>query len=323
MPVALPPAIICFAMLAGSTVTYSLGAPHFGEILLPYLKFAAQASVTALIIFLLARAIRLARAGEEQPLAAIIAELRQKLPYLLLPLVIAPLFLAAYTASKIGIAEIVGFRFDRLFADIDRAIFTVDPWRLTHWLFGPASTAVIQFLYTNVWIAVLGYSMAMVALFSSPRKVGVFYTAMFLTWFVGGFAAAYILSSAGPTFAHFIADPEMASRFAPLKQHLLATLDPASPFISGPAYLESGLSGTANAGGGISAMPSMHIGACAIWVLAARGTRWFVPACLLAVAVFIGSVHSGYHYAIDAPVAALIAWLSWQVAERCYPPVDK
>jgi membrane-associated phospholipid phosphatase len=85
--------------------------------------------------------------------------------------------------------------------------------------------------------------------------------------------------------------------------------------MTGPSYLEEGVrSGTAYWGGGVSAMPSMHIAAAILYLLAARRTFWFIPACLFAVIIFVGSIHSGYHYAVDGIVAAAIACACWRAS---------
>ncbi len=71
-------------------------------------------------------------------------------------------------------------------------------------------------------------------------------------------------------------------------------------------------------GGGISAMPSMHLGACSIYVLASRGTRWLFPSVIFWGVIFFGSVHFGYHYAVDGLVAALVALLCWHSVNRLF-----
>jgi hypothetical protein len=68
--------------------------------------------------------------------------------------------------------------------------------------------------------------------------------------------------------------------------------------------------------GGISAMPSMHLGTVSIYVLAARRTRWFVPAMLFWLIIFICSAYFGFHYWIDGIVAAALAAICWAGAER-------
>ena len=67
---------------------------------------------------------------------------------------------------------------------------------------------------------------------------------------------------------------------------------------------------------GISAMPSMHNASAVLFALAFRqvskGLGWFFTA--YAVVILAGSVHLGWHYAIDGYAGVLIAGFSWWLA---------
>ena len=172
------------------------------------------------------------------------------------------------------------------------------------------------YFYAIVWALCLVFTGALMTAFASRRTVATYYTAMMLSWFVGGFLLAYALSCAGPVFAH-LADPSMADRFAPLRAELLAALGPDNIVMTSQRYLEAGIdSRIALKGGGISAMPSMHIATVTIMLIAAWRTRWRLLALLFWVLTFFGSVYLGYHYAVDAPVAAAVAWVCWKMAEQ-------
>ena len=64
---------------------------------------------------------------------------------------------------------------------------------------------------------------------------------------------------------------------------------------------------------GISAMPSLHVALPVLFALLAwrthRGLFWATTA--FAVIIFIGSIHLGWHYALDGYVAALGAAVIW------------
>ena len=129
---------------------------------------------------------------------------------------------------------------------------------------------------------------------------------------------AYIMSAAGPIFAHLV-DADLGARFAPLRSELNAVLSPDASISLTQAYLSQNIGiPIAVKGGGISAMPSMHIGAVTIFVLSARGTRWLIPSIAFWIIIFIGSAYFGYHYWIDGIVAALVAWGAWKIAEACF-----
>jgi hypothetical protein len=306
-------------MLAVSYITSALGGPSPIALFPDYIGKAFSVEVVAVLCFVFIRVAALARIRADRPLAVVWSELRPRLPSLALPVIIFPIFLAAFTAVKSAIPRLVGFHFDRLFANADALLLGQDAWRVTHALIGPGATEVLQYLYVWGWIAVVGYTRAMVPLFASRRFTGVFYAASLMTWFFAGFVAAYLLSSAGPIFAH-LADPSLAPRFAPMKAHLATILPAGSPFLNGPLYLEEGIrTGQAYSGGGISAMPSMHVATVTLLIMASRQTRFFLPACLFAGVIFVGSIHSGYHYVVDALVAAVITIVCWRIAERIFP----
>lgn len=305
------PVVICSAMLFVSGTIWTQGGSSPIGVLWVYFSAAFAATLTSVAVFALVELVRLFRSRADNPTRALLAKLKGKLPILVFPAVILPLFLSGYTAAKSSIPTMVGFRYDALFANMDAAIFGTDPWQITHAFIAPLGTAVIAMIYGPVWIAVLAHSKAMVGLFASRRFAVTFYTATLLTWFVGGFVFAYLLSAAGPIFTDLNG---MEWRFVGLRANLVEDVGVGSAFLSGPAYLMDGIGQDAYAAGGISAMPSMHMAACSLYCLASRGTRWFVPACLFWVVIFVGSVHSGYHYAVDAPVAAVIAYVAWRIA---------
>ena len=104
-----------------------------------------------------------------------------------------------------------------------------------------------------------------------------------------------------------------------MRQALESTLSANGPTFQTQRYLEESLYRHAPAvGNGISAMPSMHIGVASVYVLAAQGTKWFAPAMLLWLLMFLGSAYFGYHYWVDGVVAAIVAWACWEAAERYY-----
>ena len=67
---------------------------------------------------------------------------------------------------------------------------------------------------------------------------------------------------------------------------------------------------------GVSAMPSMHNAITVLYALSlARASRSMrIAAWTFVALIFIGSIHLGWHYAIDGIGAGLMAWGIWVAA---------
>lgn len=312
---ALPAALCGLMLLVALSTSLHTGVDGSG-LFFSYITTAFAVTVLALPIWAAFRLVSLAKLRAEQPLSSIWKQFLERAPLLALPCIVWPLFLAAFTTAKTGIPFIVGFGWDQLWTDFDQLIFGVDPWTVTHQYIGLGGTAWLAFTYTIVWGLVLALSQTFVVLFGSRRLIVTLYSTMLLTWLVGGWLVAFCFSAAGPVFAHLF-DPSLQPRFEDLRLSLAMLLPRDSMILGTQNYLASAVQQTvAVKGGGISAMPSMHLGVCSVYVFASRGTRWFHPALILWAVIFIGSIHFGYHYAVDGIVAALIAALCWFAVNR-------
>lgn len=248
---------------------------------------------------------------------------------ILLPLAILPLFLSAFTSFKSMIPEVRPFSFDPLLSSLDSTLHGGQaPWELTHALFGSpgltvAINAAYNFWFFLMWVFVFA-QLIRVKTAVQRRDRMQFFVTFVLTWGMIGSVLAFLLSSAGPCyFGRIVTD--MADPYAPLFTRLRA-IDQA--FDAAGSYWGVWALGTqqtlwelyqgseTHIGSGISAMPSMHVAIATLMALAAfRIRRWlgWVMAGYAAI-IQIGSVHLGWHYALDGYLSVLLTILLWRLA---------
>jgi hypothetical protein len=231
------------------------------------------------------------------------------------PALLFPLFLGAYTWAKCSIPFIVGYRWEAFWAHADRLIlFGDDGWKIAHAILPERAAGFLSYFYAIGWGLALVVGSSLYCAFKKRREVATFFSALMLSWLVGGIGMAYAVSAAGPIFAH-LTDPAVGAGFEPLRAQLLSTLGEKNTIIATQRYLAVGIDRAyATKGAGISAMPSMHIATATILLIATKRT-WLFP---LAVLFWLTTFYFGYHYAVDAPVAAVIAIACWMVSARYY-----
>ena len=311
------PAILTGLMMAAAGIAAGLAHVEVRQLFLPYLSGSIAISILAILFFVFLEFAKLARAGAQRPVTTVRQKFAKRAALMSLPALILPLFLIGYTASKTAIPFLVGYTWDSFWADADRLIFGDDVWRLSRSVLGTSHAKLWQWFYTVGWGGVFFITANAIALFANRRTVGTYFTAMLATWFIGGCLMAYGFSAAGPIFAPLF-DPRLNEQFQPLRETLQRSLG-GGPIAFTQHYLASIRQiHVAVKGGGISAMPSMHLAAATIYVLASRGTKWLAPSMAFWLIIFIASGYFGYHYWIDGIVAAIVAWTCWAASARYY-----
>ena len=311
------PILMLVLMMASAAAISAYTGVDGTRVYWPYLSGWATATLISVLIWALVRTAQMAVRREDDPIRKLLTGLNGRYPLLIIPALIFPLFLGAYTWAKASIPFVVGYPWESFWADLDQTLLRADGWRIVHAVMPASLASSWTYFYAVIWGFGLVFSGALLTVFAERNTVSTFYTAMMLSWFVGGFVLAYALSCAGPVFAH-LADPTLAERFAPLRAELLAMLGPDNIVMKTQYYLSAGIgSKVALKGYGISAMPSMHIATVTIFALAARGTKWLWLTLLFWAMTLFGSVYLGYHYVMDAPVAAAVAWACWRASEYC------
>jgi hypothetical protein len=304
-------------MILVAAVVVEAAALDVRPLFFPYFSASAAVSLLCILGFIFIETAKLARVRADEPIARVWALLRARAVLMILPAIVFPAFLVSFTAAKTAIPFLVGYSWDAVWANADRLIFTDDVWHLTRRVLGTSHSGVWEWFYTVGWGAAFLVTGNAIALYARRSFVGLFFAAMFATWLIGGCLMAYSFSAAGPVFAHMF-EPTLAEQFSPLREVLAASLGNGPIGFTQHYLAAAAQSHVAAKGGGISAMPSMHLGATSIYVLAARRTPWLVPAIFFWLIIFVASGYFGYHYWVDGIVAAGVAWASWAAAESFY-----
>ncbi|WP_037498861.1 phosphatase PAP2 family protein [Sphingomonas jaspsi] len=284
-----------------------------------YLWGWAAATLLCLLVAVFFEAMHLALTKADRPVSRLMESVRVRTQLAPVAAFLFPLFLGAYTWAKCSIPRIVGYRWEAFWSDADRLVlFGNDGWKIAHAILPTQAAPFLSFFYAIGWGLALVVGSSLYCVSKSRREVATFFSALMLSWLIGGVCLAYAVSAAGPIFVH-LSDSALAARFEPLRAQLLSVLGDKNTIISTQRYLAAGIDKAyATKGSGVSAMPSMHIATATILLIATR-RRWLLPfACLFWLTTFFGSVYFGYHYALDAPVAAGIAIACWWISARYY-----
>jgi membrane-associated phospholipid phosphatase len=226
-------------------------------------------------------------------------------------------FAGGFAVLKGAIGVIAPFKWDAPLAELDRLMhFGHYPheW-LAPLLRRPAAVSALNAAY-NLWFFALlaSFVVAGCAAGRAPELRRQYLMSFLLTWSFGGFLVAAAFSSAGPVYYERLGLGEL---YAPLMAQLHAVDAVASVWaLETQEALWQGFTGARVGSAGISAFPSMHVATATLFVLAARrvGRGAFLLGAVYWLAIMVGSVLLGWHYAVDGYAGAALALLAWRLA---------
>lgn len=292
-------------------------------VLTVYLWLWMRAAALCLMMYLLVVEVTISAIGRSRrPLTAAVIRMWGRIGFRALPalalLINMAVFYGAFTSLKNMLPLFALDWQDKQIADFSRWLhFGYTPWRLLHLVLGqPAVTRFVEFLYVPVWLGLLIGLPILLGLRRDLAQLRVRYIlTMFLCFALLGNAVAALGMSGGPAFYGQITGDH--ARYGELIDYL--AFSSGRPFSAWDIqqYLWACFqAGKPQLGSGISAFPSLHVAMATLFVLAGRQLAPWLGRVLAVygLLILLGSVHLGWHYAIDGYASMLGTMLLWSIA---------
>jgi hypothetical protein len=233
----------------------------------------------------------------------------------LLVLAALPALLAIMLGFRTALTDFGPFRWDPAFMRADAWLHLGrQPWELLQPVIGyPTVTRFLDEFYVYGWFFFLWIGVTWQTVHGREPIRSQFLLTFALTWIVLGTLGGIAFASAGPVYFGRVTG--LADPYAPLMAYL-QQVDSEAPLRA--LAVQEKLWADFMEWGGITAMPSMHLAQTTVVVLAAVRTRpglafFAIPVLGL---ILLGSVHLGWHYAVDSYAGIAGACVIWWVAGR-------
>lgn len=204
---------------------------------------------------------------------------------------------------------------DRQLLQLDAALhFGFSPTIFLTTLLGePLFLRIIDTFYTAVYYLIfVGYTATFLALL--PRAQRLRFAHAFVVLWMSGSVLYLLLPSWGPAFVatHLVEEAlEHMPRTVAVQSMLYEELSSLVNRPLEPRVVRLGC---------VAAFPSLHVGMMSLFALVSRqiSRRWFHLNLFLVVLMIVGSVVTGYHYALDGYAGAALAVLAWGFTKRSF-----
>ncbi|HUQ38477.1 MAG TPA: phosphatase PAP2 family protein [Aestuariivirga sp.] len=289
--------------------------------LLATVGFIALSMVFIFLCVFIMRFYHIARyVKPERPLPALVKDIKQFLTNKNrltngIPMVLIMMcFMYVFANVKAAIPILNPLSWDTYFSELDAALhFGTLPWLWLQPLLGYAPITFLININYNLWFLVTWMMWVHFAFADRPSELRTrFFLSFFALWIIVGSLLAIAFSSAGPCFygrLGFTPDPyaDLMTYLRGVNETYVIWAIPLQDELW-QGYVDPDLVLK-----GISAMPSMHNGSALLFALAGYQVSRFAGHLLSAhaILIFIGSIHLGWHYAVDSYLAWALTLVIW------------
>lgn len=228
------------------------------------------------------------------------------------------IFMYAFTFFKANVTNFIPFAWDVTFDRWDQVLhFGTRPWEWLQPVFGNVVGTLILNVNYNLWFMVMQLFWIYFGFIQKPGLDRTrFYVSFFFTWSIGGSLMAILFSSAGPCYYHLVVGG--IGPYQPLMQQLRDFNAIVPIWAVDTQAMLWGLHSNGSIMGGVTAMPSMHNATALLFVLTTWNMSKRLRNLLIVhmILIFLGSVHLGWHYAVDAYFAWAITLVLWVAAHH-------